>query len=98
MTPEQLEKFTKEFTKMVRDYLRIQAEAMALELIIRSSVVTKDPIPELWLEALNHIRTTPKYRNIAEQLDPQLAQLDAASDWSELVRVLGTIPPPTFVN
>ena|ERR1700676_4722426 len=98
MTSVQFDKFTKEFTKLLRDYFRLQADAMALELIIRTSVATKDPVPELWLEALKHIRTTQEYRNISEQFGPQLVQLDAAVDWNELIRVLGTIPPSQFLN
>lgn len=67
MASEQIEKIIREFTKLLRAYFQLQADAMGLEIIIRASVQTKAPISELWLELLNHIRTTQQYQKISEQ-------------------------------
>jgi hypothetical protein len=98
MTPEQLEKITKECTKLLRAHFQLQAEVKTLASIIQIFVQVNEPPPANWLDLLRAARETPAYRSISEQFAPQLAQLEAVADWSELNRLLGAIPPAQFVN
>src|SRR5713226_9355864 len=88
MTPEQLDKFTKEFTKLLREYFRLQAEVKTLAGIIQTFVHLNEPPPMNWLELLKLARETQDYRNISEQYTQVLARLESVADASELARLL----------
>ena len=55
MTSEQLEKITKHFIALLRAHFQLQADTMGLELIIKASITTNNPVPTFWLESLNQI-------------------------------------------
>jgi hypothetical protein len=90
-------KVIREFTKLVREHLRLQAEVKTLAAILDTAVYVHQP-PIDWLEALKLARETEAYRNISEQYDSLLVQLEKSADLNQLDRLISTIPPTEFLN
>jgi hypothetical protein len=91
MKPKQI----REIARLIREHFLLQADIRALGAILDAAVNLNQP-PFGWLEALRLARLQPDYRNISEQLAPQLAELEQSLEASELVRLLENIPPIQF--
>ena len=82
-------------------HFRLQAEVRALAAILEPAVTLKQP-PYDWLEALKLARKQREYRNVSEQFEPQIAQLEQAPEAKEaagnLDDFLSSIPPAEFLN
>lgn len=93
MKPEQ----THEFVKLIREHFRLRADINTLAAILETAVRLNRP-PFGWLEALKLARTKHEYRNISEQFEPQLAEVERSLEEAELDRLLDSIPPTQFLN
>jgi hypothetical protein len=93
MEPKQ----TREFVKLIREQSRLQADIRLLAAILQTCTALNQP-PLDWQEKLRLGRLTPEYRNICQQYEPQLAELERSLDASELDRLLDSIQPADFLN
>ena len=90
-------KQTRAFTKVIREHFKLRAEVVTLAAMLEIAEQLNQP-PIGWLKALKLARTKQEYRNISEQFEPQLAELERSAGATELDRLLNSIPPAEFLN
>ena len=90
--------FGRQLAALMRDYLRLQADARSLASIL-TYVDTQHELPVGgWLATLKAMRETPEYRKIAEQYEPQFRAVEDAADVEECQQLLATMPPTQYPN
>jgi hypothetical protein len=90
-------KQTHTLIKLVREHFKLQADVQTLAAMLETSVNLGRP-PVGWLKALKLARQEPNYRNISEQFETQLVELERSLDESELARLVDSIPQTDFPN
>jgi len=83
--------------QLAREHFRLLAEIKSLAAILETAE-RLNQAPIKWLDALKLLRTQPEYRNISEQFEPQLAEVERSAEAIELGRLLDSIPPAQFLN
>jgi hypothetical protein len=90
-------KQSREIVKLIREHFRLQADVRLLASLLEAAE-RLNQAPHGWLKALRQGRMTPEYRNVSEQLEPQLAQFEQSLDADELNHLIEMLPPTQFVN
>jgi hypothetical protein len=90
--------FGRQLVALIREHSQLQAEVRTLASILEY-VEKEGHLPEEgWLATLKPMRETPACRNISEQSERLLLQIEQAADVREVEQILSTIPPSKYIN
>jgi hypothetical protein len=83
MTEEQ----RKALVALLREHMKLKAEISALSAILTDAKISGE-CPSDWLENLQELRQSPEYRATAEQLEPQVLEIEQRADDVALIESL----------
>jgi len=93
LTPAQ----TRELVRLLREFMRLQAEVRTLASILEAAVRINQP-PVGWLDLLKEARKSQEYRSISEQYEAEFSRIEQNADETALYELSRTMPSTKILN